>query len=115
MKDKLDHYYFSKEEPLRSCLLALRDIILATDSDINEALKWHIPCFSYKNRMFCFLNIEKRSQLPYFLFVNGNAMNHPALEQGDRKQMKIFRVKPEEDIPIELIQELLNNAIELRL
>ena len=114
MKDISYKYFISKEEPLRSCLLALRSIILEMDTDIDEALKWHIPCYSYKNKMLCFINIEKKSNMPYILLVNGNKIDHPALEQGDRKQMKIFRVKPEEDIPIKLIQELLNKAIELR-
>lgn len=114
MKEKYDDYFTSKEEPLQSCLLALRHIILETDTAISEDLKWNIPCFSYKHKMLCFLNIEKRSNIPYILFVNGDEMDHPQLEQGERKQMKIFRVSPSEDIPIGSIQKLMNQAITLR-
>lgn len=115
MKETLDDYFFNKEEPIRSCILALRDIILSTDNDITVSLKWHIPCFSYKRKMLCFINIEKKSELPYILFVNGNKIDHPALEQGERKQMKILRIKPSQDLPLNLIQELLARAIDLRL
>jgi hypothetical protein len=48
------------------------------------------------------------------LFVDGNKMDHPELESGDRARMKIFRVDANADIPIKTLHELLELAIELQ-
>ncbi|MDR0659633.1 MAG: DUF1801 domain-containing protein [Prevotellaceae bacterium] len=49
------NYYLEKEEPQKSCLLALRDIILTRDENISETQKWGMPCFCFKKRIFCYL------------------------------------------------------------
>jgi hypothetical protein len=46
----IDSYYLKKEEPNKSCLLALRTIILEQDTDITETQKWGMPCFCYKKK-----------------------------------------------------------------
>ncbi|MDP4587542.1 MAG: hypothetical protein NWS86_05120 [Flavobacteriales bacterium] len=51
--------------------------------------------------------------MPYILWVDGIHLEHPHLEQGDRKLMKILRIDPEKDLPIEVIHELLEAALEL--
>jgi len=40
-----DKYYTSKPEPISSCLLALRKIILNQDELVTETLKYGAPCF----------------------------------------------------------------------
>src|SRR5690554_7337932 len=67
MNEKLHDYYMNKEEPNKSCLFVLRDIILEQDEQITESIKWNSPCFSYKNRMFCFFMIDKKTNQPYLL------------------------------------------------
>jgi len=109
----IDLYYEKQNENNKSCLLALRELILLQDDAIHESLKWSIPCFSYYNRMFCFLNIEKKTNKPYFLFVEGQLLKHHALELGSRKRMKILRVDPNQDIPVETIQSILEEALDL--
>ncbi len=109
----IDLYYEKQTEQNKSCLLALRELILLQDAAISESLKWSIPCFSFYNCMFCFLNIEKKSNKPYLLFVEGHLLKHAALEIGSRKRMKILRVDPEKDIPVGTIQEVLQNALDL--
>lgn len=113
MIDQLHHFYLQHEEPNRSCLLALRDIIIKQDGHIFETIKWNLPCFCYKAKMFCFLNVEKQSNQPYLLFVEGHRLNHPMLEQGDRMRMKVFKVDTNLDLPIETIKLLLNTALDL--
>jgi hypothetical protein len=44
MEEELHNYYLDKEEPNKSCLLALRSIILDQDKDITETQKWGMPC-----------------------------------------------------------------------
>ncbi|KAA1242987.1 DUF1801 domain-containing protein [Aquimarina sp. RZ0] len=69
---KIDCYYLNMEEPNKSCLLALRSIILKQDPEISETKKWGMPCFCFKKKMFCYLWTDKKTQDPYILFVEGN-------------------------------------------
>ena len=89
----LDQYYLNKEEPTKSCLHALRDFILNYNNSITEA--W----------------TDKKSGLPYIGFVEGRNINHALLEQGSRKRMKILRINPAKDLPIEAIAEIMNQAL----
>lgn len=113
MHDDLYNFYLCKEEPNQSCLLALKQIVLNQDENIIESLKWGLPCFSFKSRMFCFLSLDKKTEEPYILFVEGNALAHPELEKGNRKRMKILRINPTMDIPIELLEGILKEALDL--
>lgn len=112
MVQALEAFYLKQEEPNQSCLLALRRLILQQDLLVSESLKWGMPCFLYKNRMFCFLALDKKSQSPYLLLVEGHLINHPFLEQGNRKRMKRLSIEPEKDLPLVLIQCLLNTALD---
>ncbi|SHL74134.1 DUF1801 domain-containing protein [Flavobacterium saccharophilum] len=111
--EQLDNYYLKKEEPNKSCLLALRNIILKQDINITETQKWGMPCFCYKKKMFCYLWTDKKTDKPYILMVEGNYLEHPELEQGDRTRMKIFRINPNKDLPIRTIESILQKALDL--
>ncbi|WGQ12160.1 DUF1801 domain-containing protein [Pedobacter gandavensis] len=113
MVEQLHSFYLDKEEPNKSCLLALRDIILNQDTAIAETRKWGMPCFCYKKKMFCYLWTDKKTEEPYILIVEGKYLNHPELEQGDRSRMKIFRVNPNKDLPIRTIEGILQKALDL--
>lgn len=110
---EIDHYYMNKEEPNKSCLLALRRIILNQDELITETRKWGMPCFCYLKKMFCYLWTDKKTDEPYILMVEGKYLNHPELEAGDRSRMKIFRVDPSKDIPVKKIKMILDDALNL--
>lgn len=111
--DKNDDFYLSKEEPNKSCLLALRDIILSQDANISETRKYGMPCFCYRKKMCCYLWVDKKTKEPYILFVEGKYLDHPNLEVGKRARMKIFRIDPNQDIPVTTIHLLLKNALDL--
>ncbi|MGS2739694.1 DUF1801 domain-containing protein [Sinomicrobium sp. M5D2P17] len=112
-REKLDNYYLNKNEPNKSCLLTLRSIILKQDENITETQKWGMPCFCYKNKMFCYLWTDKKTNEPYILMVEGRYLNHAELEEGNRSRMKIFRINPDKDLPMKTIQLLLNDALDL--
>ena len=113
MIDELNNYYLKKEEPNKSCLLALRDIILRQDTSITAMLKWGMPCFCYKEKMFCYLWTDKKTDEPYILMVEGKYLNHPELEEGNRSRMKILRVNPRKDLPVKSIESILQKALGL--
>ncbi len=63
--------------------------------------------------MFCYLWTDKKTDEPYLLMVEGNSLDHPALEKGSRSRMKILRVDPEKNLPIKTINAILQKALDL--
>ena len=110
---EIDTYYLNKEEPARSCLLALRSMILEQDPAVSETRKYGMPCFCFKQKAFSYLWTDKKTDEPYILMVEGKHLNHPDLEKGDRARMKILRVDPLKDLPVETIQFILQEALHL--
>lgn len=113
MDNNLQNYYLNKEEPNKSCLLALRKIILDQDKNVTETQKYGMPCFCYKQKMFCYLWTDKKTDEPYILMVEGKLLTHPKLEAGDRSRMKIFRVDPDANLPVKTIETILQMALDL--
>lgn len=108
-----DQFYFEKDEPNKSSLLAMRSIILNQDKDVTETRKYGMPCFCYKGKMFCYLWVDKKTDEPYFLMVEGKHLDHPQLETGDRTRMKIFRIDPNKDLPVITIKLILDLALDV--
>ncbi len=113
MVEKLFYYYTNKLEPSKSCLLGLRSIILELDKGIIETVKYGMPCFCYKKKVFCYLWSDKMTDQPYLLMVEGKHLYHPQLETGKRTRMKILRINPNKDLPIKIIVEVLQSALDL--
>lgn len=111
MLNNIDNFYARQEEPNSGCLLALKSIILDLDDDIKETWKWQMPVFCYKSKMFCYLRTDKKTGEPYIGIVEGNRIEHPLLEQGNRTRMKILRINPNADLEVELIVDLLSQAL----
>lgn len=110
----LDTYYLTQPEPTQSCLLALRDLILAQSEHLTPAWKWNTPFFDYRGRYLFYLWIDKALKLPYIGITNGANIDHPALTQGKRTQIKLLLIDPTQDLPVELIRDILQRAIALR-
>ncbi|MGR3810126.1 DUF1801 domain-containing protein [Jiulongibacter sp. NS-SX5] len=104
-------FYLDKEEPQKSCLLALRTSILNYSNELTETIKYGMPCFALGKKAVCYLWSDKKTKEPYILFVEGQMMQHPKLESGDRKRMRIYRVDSSQDLNIDEINELLAEAI----
>ncbi|HTJ53091.1 MAG TPA: DUF1801 domain-containing protein [Cyclobacteriaceae bacterium] len=113
LKD-MDAWFLAKEEPDKSCLLALRSYIAQADKNITEAWKYRMPFFCYKGKMFCYLWVNKKNNLPYVGFVDGKLMSHPKLLVEKRSRMKILPIDSSKDIPVTLIKSILKEAIKLR-
>ncbi|OJJ14769.1 hypothetical protein BKI52_41515 [marine bacterium AO1-C] len=113
MLNDLEQYYDQQPEPIKGCLLALRQLILALDENLNDAWKYRMPFICHKNKMFCYFWIDKATKEPYIGVCKGKQIDHPLLEQGNRSSMKILRIDPNEDLPIDTIQEVLGEALKL--
>ena len=112
MEDQLIQFYLDQKEPLRSALLTLRDIILGIDPGIKSAWKYSSPFFVYEGKNLCYLWYNKQSMHPYIGIIDGHQIDHPALLQGERKQIKILSIDPAEDFPMDTIQVILLEAME---
>ena len=109
----IDHFYLQKEEPVKSCLIALREIILKQDPNITIAWKYGIPFFCYRGKMFCYLWVHKTIKQPYMGFVEGKHLNHPKLLIEKRVRMKILLCDPEKDLPVKTIETILKQSLDL--
>lgn len=98
---QLDDFYFKQEEPIQGIFLALKEIILKQDKDITNVLKYGMPFFCYKGKMFCYLWIHKKFKQPYLAIVEGKYFAEPFLIQENRSRMKIMLLNTDEDLPLE--------------
>lgn len=110
---EIQHYYLNQKEPNKSCLLALRHIILQQDADVSETIKYGMPCFCYRKKAFCYLWTDKRTTFPYLLMVEGKHLDQVQLEAGQRLRMKTLPIDPQEDLPIDTIESILTAALNL--
>ena len=113
MLQAADNYFLQKNEPVKSCLLALRSIILKHDKNITEAWKYGMPFYCYNGKMFCYLWTHKKYNQPYWGIVEGKQIDHPLLVIEKRARMKIMLVEPDKDIPIETVNSILNTLLKL--
>ncbi len=109
----LDLFYEQLPEPEKSCMIALRNLILTIDKNITPEWKYRLPFFYYKGKMFCYLWIHKKHKHPYIGIVKGNEIDHPELLKEKRARMKILLIDPEKDIPVKLIKTILRQVIRL--
>ena len=73
---------------------------------------YNMPFYCYKGKMFYYLWINKKTNQPYVGVVDGYKMNHPVLVADKRSRMKIIPLDAGDDIPVEIINEILKMAIE---
>jgi hypothetical protein len=107
----LDDFYLKQDEPVRGTLLALRKIILRQDKYITNAWKYGMPFFCYKGKMFCYLWVHKKYKQPYIGMVEGKRFDESFLLQEERSRMKIMLFDPNEDLPLQTIESILQKAI----
>jgi hypothetical protein len=110
---QLNNFYLQKDEPIRGCLLALREIILKQDESITATWKYGMPFFCYKGKMFCYLWVHKTTLQPYIGIVEGQRINHPDLIIEKRARMKIMLFDAQKDLPLDTIEAILKQALDL--
>ncbi len=109
----LDNFYLQHPEPVNQTLLALKAVILKQDKNITAAWKYRMPFFCYKGKMFCYLWVHKTLHQPYIGFVEGKHLDHPDLILEKRARMKIMLFDADKDLPIDEIENLLKQALDL--
>lgn len=113
MINELEAYYLGKEEPTRGCLIALRNFILNHNPHMTETWTHRMPMFRYHGKLFCYLWVDKKTYRPYIGIYKGIEIEHPALDLGNRNKMKTMDIDPEQDLPIQVLNEIFELALEL--
>lgn len=109
----IDDFYLNQEEPIKEILFAIKGIILKQDQDITNVLKYGMPFFCYKGKMFCYLWIHKKNKQPYIGIVEGKHFDEPFLLQETRSRMKIMLFDIDQDLPLEQIEMVVQKALNL--
>src|SRR5580704_13990680 len=110
---EIDQFLLSKNEPVKGCLIFLREFILDYDKNITEAWKYKMPFYYYRGERICYLWVNKKTQQPYIGIVEGRKIEHPLLIIEKRSRMKIMVLDACEDIPVKTIGTILKLAIDL--
>lgn len=108
MLNPLENYFLQQEEPLQSCMLYLRDWL--KKQNLEESYKFSTAFYSYKGKMFCYMSVRKKDKQFYLGFVQGYKMKHPSLKKEGRKQIKVYYINPEVDLPIKSRLEVIKVA-----
>ena len=75
MRLNIDDFYLKQIEPYRSVFLTLRNVILSLDPNVSDELKYGMPFFCYKKKMFCYFWIERKSKESYIGLVEGGRID----------------------------------------
>lgn len=107
----IDNYFAQQTEPAKSCLLAMRQLILNYDDNLTETWKYGMPFYCYKGKMMCYLWVHKKWHKPYLGIVAGSVVTDPGLIQEKRARMKILLLDPGNDIPVKRIKAILKQLV----
>jgi hypothetical protein len=114
----IDNYFLQKSEPQKSCLLAIRELLMREHDQIEEVWRYQMPFYCIRisaklSKRFCYLWVDKKTNTPYIGIVDGKLIDNPDLISEKRTRMKIFLVDPEKDLPVEKIRTIIQQAIAL--
>ena len=112
---QVDEYLKKKGHPLNTEIQRVREIILATDSRVEETIKWSSPTFMYKGNIASFfMNAKKQVSL---MFHKGATLpNKSGLLEGDGKEARTARFYSLDDIESkkDALESVIKEWIELQ-
>jgi hypothetical protein len=106
MSEIIDQFFLKIQEPQQSALLFLRHYLIE-EIGLEENWKFNTPFYYFKNKWFCYISYSaKRKHEIYIGFVRGYQIEFPNLISEGRKQIKILRINPEQDIDVHSLQRI---------
>ncbi len=108
-----DYLFSQQNESIKATLFALSKIILQQNENIVQTWKYGMPFFCYQGKMFCYLWVHKKYQQPYIGIIEGKWFDEPYLLQESRSRIKIMLFNPDEDLPLKMIEYIIQKAIGL--
>lgn len=105
--------FLSRIDPLQAEVVNYFDQLFTSKLGISRKIRFRVPFYDY-NSWICYLNPIKKNAIE-LCFLDGIAMakSFPLLDMKDRKKVSGITIAVNEDIPAELIIDMLNHAISL--
>lgn len=103
-------FIYEHEGRQREVLLFLHELMMSYPT-ITCKIRYRIP-FYYRKTWICYLNPRKNNTVD-FCFVRGNELSNEQgiLEANDRKQVRSLTFESVEEIPVEVLEEIIQEAI----
>ena len=93
----VDDFLAKQKHPLTKEIQKVREIILATNSKVEEVIKWSTPTFMYKGNIASFTITAKK--FVSLMFHKGALINDKlGLLEGDGKEARVARFQDLKDI-----------------
>ena len=107
----IDSWLAALDPSLRPIAEALRRLILGSDPDLSESIKWGNPVYEKQGKVCYLASTKTYVSLGFF---NGAALtDHEGLIEGTGKKMRHVKVRSLEDIQNELFSSWVRGAIRL--
>lgn len=113
MQEQIDNYFYSLNEPHKSCLLFLRKFILDHSDKITESRKFNTPFYYFNKKWLAFISYHPKTKVIYIAFVNGYLIDHPKLVSEGRKKQKVIYIDPEKDVDVKSLKTILKEVCKL--
>jgi hypothetical protein len=112
---EVDKFLKAKKHPLTAEIQKVREIILQSDDNVEEVIKWSSPTFMYKGNIASFyMNAKGFVSL---MFHKGAMIKDPGgLLEGEGKESRVARFSDLKDIERKkkALQTLIRNWIKFR-
>lgn len=100
------NFFTTLKEPQQSVLLFLRNFLIE-QCGLSESWKNNTPFYYYQKKWFAFISYNPKDDEIYVSFVKGFQISHPALKSEGRKQQKIYRIDPENDVDVNELNSII--------
>lgn len=114
MEPKIQQFLLKLNDHKRELALLTRDIILASDKRITEAIKWNQLTFTYGKTNICFIYTLGKSESINLGFFKATSLSDPKNRfEGTGKGMRHIKLKSVKDIPAAQVKKWVKEAIAL--
>lgn len=108
----VDAFIGKLEPPIQGVAMTLRQLIRETAPEVQETIKWGMPCYEY-NGLLCSINPAK-AYVNLQIFRSAELTDPDGLLEGTGKAMRHVKVRSTDSMPSQGIRALLKEAIRLR-
>jgi hypothetical protein len=116
MQPKIQQYFLRMPEHKRVPAMQLRDLILAADSRVSEAIKWNQLTFSAGKENLAFIYTYPAAAYINLGFFKATSLGDPKqLFEGTGKGMRHIKIYEHKKIPATQIRKWVKEAVALAL
>lgn len=109
----VDRYIYEFDEDHILIMEILREMIFKNVPEIEENIKWKMPCYSFKG-LLCYINKEKKSGKVTLGFMEGFLLKDPyGVLNTDTSQIRKMSFISLNDIKEEIIIDFLKQSVEI--